>query len=153
MAVTIKQISELSGVSRGTVDRVLNGRGHVAPEKDALVRRVANQLGYQPNMAGKALAARKKSYTIGVLLCSEGNPFFEEVIRGVRAAAKELADFGVQVQLHTRKGYNDIRLAEEMHTLAKDLHALVLTPVNSPIVADEINTLTDSGCPQCRYLP
>lgn len=59
MAVTIKQISELSGVSRGTVDRVLNGRGHVAPEKDALVRRVAKQLGYQPNMAGKALAARK----------------------------------------------------------------------------------------------
>lgn len=147
MAVTIKQISELSGVSRGTVDRVLNGRGHVASEKDALVRRVAKQLGYQPNMAGKALAARKKSYTIGVLLCSEGNPFFEEVIRGVRAAAKELADFGVQVQLHTRKGYNDIRLAEEMHTLAKDLHALVLTPVNSPIVADEINTLTGSGMP------
>ena len=29
MAVTIKKIAELCGVSRGTVDRVLNGRGKV----------------------------------------------------------------------------------------------------------------------------
>lgn len=33
--VTIKQIAELCGVSRGTVDRVLNGRGKVKPEKNA----------------------------------------------------------------------------------------------------------------------
>ena len=58
---TIKQISELSGVSRGTVDRVLNGRGHVSPEKERLVRSIAEQVGYKPNRAGKALAARKKS--------------------------------------------------------------------------------------------
>ena len=55
---TIKQISELSGVSRGTVDRVLNGRGHVSPEKERLVRSIAEQVGYKPNRAGKALAAR-----------------------------------------------------------------------------------------------
>ena len=30
--VTIKKIAELCGVSRGTVDRVLNGRGRVKPE-------------------------------------------------------------------------------------------------------------------------
>ena len=30
---TIKQISELSGVSRGTVDRVLNGRGMFPPKR------------------------------------------------------------------------------------------------------------------------
>ena len=31
--VTIKQLAELCGVSRGTVDRVLNNRGKVNPEK------------------------------------------------------------------------------------------------------------------------
>ncbi|MGI6577937.1 MAG: LacI family DNA-binding transcriptional regulator [Eubacteriales bacterium] len=29
MSVTIKKIAEVSGVSRGTVDRVLNNRGNV----------------------------------------------------------------------------------------------------------------------------
>ena len=31
MAVTIQKIAELSGVSRGTVDRVLHGRPNVNP--------------------------------------------------------------------------------------------------------------------------
>ena len=33
--ITIKQIAELCGVSRGTVDRVINGRGNVKEEKRA----------------------------------------------------------------------------------------------------------------------
>ena len=68
MSVTIKQISELCGVSRGTVDRVLNNRGKVKPETEQKVREVAERLGYTPNMAGKALAARKRDLVIGVAL-------------------------------------------------------------------------------------
>ena len=52
---TIKQISELSGVSRGTVDRVLNGRGHVSPEKERLVRSIAEQVGYTPCLLYKSI--------------------------------------------------------------------------------------------------
>ena len=32
MAVTIQQIAEQAGVSRGTVDRALNHRGRINPE-------------------------------------------------------------------------------------------------------------------------
>ena len=41
MRVTIRQIAEESGVSRGTVDRVLNNRGKVRPEVEERVRKVA----------------------------------------------------------------------------------------------------------------
>lgn len=34
--VTIKEIADLCGVSRGTVDRVLNNRGNVKSEKKLL---------------------------------------------------------------------------------------------------------------------
>lgn len=78
--VTIKQIAELCGVSRGTVDRVLNGRGKVRPEKAALVRAMAEKLNYRPNPAGKALSARKKQPVVGVLIASEGVHFFDEVL-------------------------------------------------------------------------
>lgn len=145
MSVTIKQISEISGVSRGTVDRVLNGRGRVSPEKEALVRRVAEQLGYKPNLAGKALAARKKSYSIGVLLTAEGVSFFDEVIRGIRQAASEMADYGITVILKTIKGYDSAVQLREIENLRKRVHALILNPINEAEIIEEINSLTNDG--------
>ena len=32
MAITLQQIADLAGVSRGTVDRALNNRGRIKPE-------------------------------------------------------------------------------------------------------------------------
>ena len=52
MAVTLKQIAELAGVSRGTVDRALYNRGRVKPEVADRIRKIADDLGYQPNRAG-----------------------------------------------------------------------------------------------------
>ena len=65
---TIKEIAELAGVSRGTVDRVLNHRGFVNADTEKKVLEIAGLLNYQPNKAGMALAAQKKKYVIGVLL-------------------------------------------------------------------------------------
>ena len=53
MPVTLKQIAELAGVSRGTVDRALYNRGRVNPEVAARIRAIADELGYQPNRAGR----------------------------------------------------------------------------------------------------
>ena len=53
--VTMKKIAELCGVSRGTVDRALNGRGRVNMETAENIREVARQLGYEPNPAGTAV--------------------------------------------------------------------------------------------------
>ena len=60
MRVTIRQIAEESGVSRGTVDRVLNNRGKVRPEVEERVRKVAEELGYKPNLLGRALIKMKE---------------------------------------------------------------------------------------------
>lgn len=38
MAVTIQQIAEKAGVSRGTVDRALNNRGRINPEVAEMVK-------------------------------------------------------------------------------------------------------------------
>ena len=55
---TIKEIAELAGVSRGTVDRVLNNRGAVNAETEAKIRSIMKQLHYKPNKAGMAQPGR-----------------------------------------------------------------------------------------------
>ena len=53
MKVTIKMIAELSGVSTGTVDRVLNKRGKVKPEVESRVRAIVDAFNYKPNFCCK----------------------------------------------------------------------------------------------------
>ena len=145
MSVTIKQISELCGVSRGTVDRVLNNRGKVKPEPEQKVREVADRLGYTPNMAGKALAARKRDLVIGVALVAKGNAFFDDVLSGIRQAGRELADYGVRVSVHTMKGYDVSQQCRMIREVGRGVHALIVNPINDPQVAAEIDALTESG--------
>lgn len=48
MAVTLQQIAEAAGVSRGTVDRALNNRGRIRPEVEEKIKKIAQEMGYQP---------------------------------------------------------------------------------------------------------
>lgn len=53
MRVTIQQIADKAGVSRGTVDRALNNRGRIAPEVAEKIRNIAEELGYTPTIRKK----------------------------------------------------------------------------------------------------
>lgn len=68
MKVTIKEIAEAAGVSRGTVDRALNHRPGVNAEVADRIIRLAEEMGYRPDMAAKTLANKRYIKTIGVLL-------------------------------------------------------------------------------------
>ena len=67
---TIKEIAALAGVSRGTVDRVLNHRGSVNPATAEKIEKIARELDYRPNVAGLVLAAQKRKLKLGVILFS-----------------------------------------------------------------------------------
>ena len=94
---TIREIAELAGVSRGTVDRVLNHRGSVNPATAALINEIARKLDYKPNRAGMALAAQRKNLKLGVLLFDAGNRYFEDVWKGVEQKAEELTCYNCTV--------------------------------------------------------
>ena len=104
--MTIKEIAAMCGVSRGTVDRVLNHRGRVKPETEQAVRAALEQAGYTKNIAGRALTVRRLAPRIGVVLCCLGNPFFDEVLKGISQAEEELQDWGVRVELRLLRGYD-----------------------------------------------
>lgn len=145
--ITSRQLAEMAGVSRGTVDRVLNHRGGVRPEVQQLVERLARENGYVPNRAGKALVMRGP-LRVDVLLNSVGNPFYDEVRIGLQDAAADYADFSLHIHVAEMKGYDpDVQLQQLEIAKTSGAAGVILTPLNHPAVAAAIDDMTDNGCP------
>lgn len=144
---TIKEIAELAGVSRGTVDRVLNNRGSVNPATAALVRDIARQLDYRPNRAGIALAAQRRNLKLGVLLFDTGNLFFDDVWKGVLEKSEELESYNCTV-LTRKVGFSARAQADAIAELEScQIDGLVLSPFNDALIAEQLNRLADKGIP------
>lgn len=147
---TIKEIARLAGVSRGTVDRVLNDRGAVNQETAQRVREIAAAVNYTPNLLGKTLAVKKKQLKFGYVLFSgtASNPFFLDVVRGIESRAAELEEYGVAVAIRYA-AIDDpdlqVRLIDEL--LAEGIDGLALAPINHPVVAARVKALTQTGFP------
>lgn len=148
--VTIKEIAELAGVSRGTVDRVLNNRGTVKEETAERILKIATKLNYTPNRAGKILAAKKKNLKFGAILLdsSSGNPFFMEVARGLGNQLQSLREFGVSVETRFSKidqPQKQVDLIDEL--MEQDISGLIIAPINHSLVENRLKKLTKDGFP------
>lgn len=86
--ITSKQIAEICGVSRGTVDRAINGRPGVNEETKQKILKKAEELGYTPNFAGRCLS-KGKTYTIGIVLFDLKNNFLTQLATAIEARALE----------------------------------------------------------------
>ncbi|PKM51971.1 MAG: LacI family transcriptional regulator [Firmicutes bacterium HGW-Firmicutes-7] len=152
MSVTIKQIAALANVSIGTVDRVLHNRPGVRPEKREEIERIAGELGYQPNIPAKALAFRKKPVTIGVIVYEHYHPYAETIIKGIKAAEKELKDFGVKVEILSMNEHLATEQIKILDLLIKQgVSGIIIRPIDDPIICDKINEATNAGIPVITY--
>ena len=145
--MTLKEIAERAGVSRGTVDRVMKNRGGVNPETEKRVRRIVEESGYTPNRAGVALVRSKRPMVVGVITNSIGNPFFEEVYRGVEEALGEYRDYGFSVLRREIKGYDVEEQISAMRSLFDQVDGLVFTPIDDAKIAREIGIYAAAGKP------
>lgn len=95
---TIKDIAELSGVSKGTVDRVLHGRGRVSEKALKSVEKVLKEIDYQPNPIARNLK-NNKIYNICVIIPDpKQDAYWSPAVKGIKKAAKEFKPFGVLVE-------------------------------------------------------
>ncbi len=90
--LTLRDVSEASGVSEMTVSRVLRNRADVSPATREKVLAAAKTLGYVPNKIAGALASQRVNL-VGVVIPSLANMVFPEVLRGISEA---LEDSGLQ---------------------------------------------------------
>ncbi|MEU6312610.1 substrate-binding domain-containing protein [Streptomyces sp. NPDC047014] len=87
---TIKDIARRAGVSESAVSFALNGRPGVSQETRARIHRVAEDLGWQPNSAARALSG-ERSGAVGLVLARPAHTlgvesFFLQLVSGIQEA-------------------------------------------------------------------
>ncbi len=69
-----KEVAERAGVSRSAVSRAFNPDSYLDPKKRARILKVAGEIGYQPNMAARAMVSNR-SHLVAVLLPALQHPW------------------------------------------------------------------------------
>ena len=127
---TIKDIAELAGVSKGTVDRVLHNRGRVSKKAKERVSQVLTEIDYQPNLIARSLK-NNKVYRIAVLIPDATiDHYWIPAEKGINEAAQEFKPFGLVLDkhyFHPNKKKSFLEMAELAISNKPD--AILMAPV------------------------
>ena len=80
---TIRTVAARAGVSKSLVSLVLQNSPRVSEEKRRAVLQAVAELGYRPDPAARSLAERR-TRTIGVVIDDLSNPWYAELLDGLR---------------------------------------------------------------------
>lgn len=99
---TIYDVAREAGVSKSLVSLVLNGSDLVAAPKRAAVLEAINKLGYRRSRAAANLASQRTK-TVGLVIDDFENPWFVDLMHGLRTALGPHG-FHVAIREHHRAG-------------------------------------------------
>ena len=102
MPLTLKDIAQMSGVSRSTVSRVINGDPNVNDQTRQRVQEVIERINFQPNLAARGLAVGRTK-VLGLVIPNAvgtifSDPYFPLLIQGVSTACNA-RDYSVMLWL------------------------------------------------------
>jgi LacI family transcriptional regulator len=118
--IRIKDIAELSGVSVGTVDRILHNRPNVSKAAREKVEKVLKEINYQPNMYAAALAYNK-SYNFTLLMPKHASEaYWEEIEEGAKKCVDVRRDFHIQADVKYYKRFDTKSFVKASEDILKD---------------------------------
>lgn len=132
-------IARRTGLSKGTVDRVLHNRGEVSKKSYDKVMQVIQELGYEPNVFA-SLLAKGGRHTVAVLLPEkEPGSFWELAHSGIGKAMESVGSIGIDIVPYPYDQYD----IESFRTAAdRMLQAAPDGVVLAPMFQDETLVLT-----------
>jgi LacI family transcriptional regulator len=92
MSITTKEIARICNVSRGTVDRALNGRSGISGVTRERIQAVARQYDYRPHLIASSLS-RGKSMSVGIVIFDLKNRYFSQMSNTINLIARKLGYF------------------------------------------------------------
>lgn len=137
---TIKDVSQLSGISVGTVSRYLNGY-KVKKDNQEKIQKAIEELDYKVNQMARGLKTNK-TFTVGVVVPSIIDIFSNQVIEGM----EELLD-NENYSLIVCNARNSLKTEKEKLQFLKEkqVDGIVIMPVSDE--GEHINDIKEEGIP------
>jgi LacI family transcriptional regulator len=124
--VTTKDIARVCGISRGTVDRALNGKPRIDPDTKALILKTAREMGYRPDLLARSLV-KGRTMSLGVVVYDIRNRYFAQLVSAIEMEAKRRGYF-LNITLQENDPEMESRLIGNL--VDRRVDGLILCPVN-----------------------
>ena len=137
--ITINDIARRTGLSKGTVDRVLHNRGEVSRKSYERVMDVIRELGYEPNVYASLLAKGKKHLVAVLIPAHEPGSFWELAASGIDKPTDAVTAAGLEAVPFT---YDQYDIDSFREACAKVLEARPSGVVLAPLFQGETEAVT-----------
>lgn len=145
-------IARLSGVSIGTVDRVIHNRGRVSAEAREKVSRAIEALEYKPNILARTLRLQSTVRSSILLPDHRDDEYWKQAINGINSEIGKWSHYGVKIQIHTYNPYSHDSFKMAVDSMNHEpFDGVVLAPVFHDLTKSLLSTLHDKDVPYVLF--
>jgi len=147
LSITMKEIADLAGVHRSTVDKVIHDRPGVSEPVRARIKKLIAENDYQPNPVGIALKNQNRAFHIAVILsdvdCTDYN------ITGIKEALSQYSGYDIRIKYHILKFSETSRMYDIMMDIKdkRSADGVIIMPPTSSRLKNAVNELMDAEIP------
>jgi len=143
--VGVHEIARQAKVSIGTVDRALHGRAGISEATREKILRIAEKIGYTPDLAARALAVGRSQFRIGVCIPEEIRFFYDQMRDGIFEEARRAAHLGVEVVYRSVPSLGEDEKNRLTRLLDEKISGLIVVPGNPRVVTPLIDKAEAQG--------
>lgn len=152
MRPTTKDLARHAGVSRATVDRVLNGRSGVHDKTIKAVNKAIKELGFVRNLSAANLA-KSRIYRFEFLLPRKGDHFQDTLIAQIEDLESAVKADGIEISYRRVLQRDPHRVVETLASIGADeVDGVAIMAPESPQVRDAIQRLVERGVHVVRFV-
>lgn len=149
---TTKDLAKHLGMSRSTVDRVLNRRPGVKEKTVKAVQKAIEEIGFKRNISAANLA-RKRIYRFEFILPSGEGEFLKEISRQVNILKNALQPDGIEVGISQYFGNDQHKIARYLSNIdSKKYDGIAILANESPEVRDALRRVKERGVHVVRII-
>lgn len=125
-AISTTRLAEICGVSQGTVDRALNGRGGISQKTKERILAAAKAYGYRPNPHASSIGGGK-SMLIGIVVFDLYNAYFPELLSKIEEECAARGYYAIVMLTHKDRE-RELECIKSLYHMSVD--GIVLCPIN-----------------------
>ena len=142
---TTKDLAQVAGVSRATVDRVLNGREGVQKKTIERVNQAIGELGFVRNLQAANLA-KSQNYRFIFALPRSGDQFLDQIKQRIAEAQAVFAEDNIWCDIQEIDDKDPHGISTYLASLSKDnIAGIAIMSPETPQVRDSITRLQERG--------